>query len=180
MLKEVKCNMSSCTICAMSTHTAPRPLSPLVIDLDMELLKSQGNTAIMIVVNRFSKSIKLFPLLDLSTVFQTAEFVFQHVFWHFVHPRRHCELLWAPIHILCLGRVHGEAGGLHEPHLWLSPTSQQPSGASKPKGGSISQILLCLQPGGLVLLWAEYSQNSLRHAATQVMPFQCVLGHKPP
>lgn len=30
------------------------------------------------------------------------------------------------------------------------------------------------------LTWVEYSRNSLRHSATNFMPFQCVLGYQPP
>lgn len=30
------------------------------------------------------------------------------------------------------------------------------------------------------LPWAKYAQNSIRHCATKLTPFQCVLGYKPP
>ena len=41
---------------------------------------SQGNTTILVVVDRFSKSCHLFPLPGLPTALQTAEALFTHVF----------------------------------------------------------------------------------------------------
>ena len=51
-----------------------------------DLPPSQGNTTILVVVDRFSTSCHLLPLPGLPTALQTVEALFTHVFWHYGVP----------------------------------------------------------------------------------------------
>ncbi|KAK3558123.1 hypothetical protein QTP86_009876 [Hemibagrus guttatus] len=62
------------------------PWSHLLVDFLMDLPDSGGFTAVMVVVDRFSKGCKLIPLKGLPTTMQTAEVMFQHVFRNFGLP----------------------------------------------------------------------------------------------
>ncbi|KAK3526426.1 hypothetical protein QTP70_025456 [Hemibagrus guttatus] len=63
-----------------------RPWSHLSVDFLMDLPDSGGFTAIMVVVDRFSKGCKLVPLKGLPTAMQTADAMFAHVFRNFGLP----------------------------------------------------------------------------------------------
>ncbi|KAK3531056.1 hypothetical protein QTP70_008759 [Hemibagrus guttatus] len=63
-----------------------RPWSYLSVDFLMDLPDSGGFTAIMVVVDRFSKGCKLVPLKGLPTAMQTADAMFAHVFRNFGLP----------------------------------------------------------------------------------------------
>ena len=52
----------------------------------LRISSSQGNTAILVVVDRFSKSCHLLPLPVLPTALQTAEALFTHVFRNYGVP----------------------------------------------------------------------------------------------
>ncbi|KAK3536173.1 hypothetical protein QTP70_032726 [Hemibagrus guttatus] len=56
-----------------------RPWSHLSVDFLTDLPDSGGFTAVMVVVDRFSKGCKLIPLKGLTTAMQTAEAMFNHV-----------------------------------------------------------------------------------------------------
>ena len=56
------------------------------MDFLTDLPLSQGNTAILIVVDNFSKSCRLLPLPGLPTALQTVEALFTHVFRHYKVP----------------------------------------------------------------------------------------------
>ncbi|XP_064805797.1 uncharacterized protein LOC135522988 [Oncorhynchus masou masou] len=47
---------------------------------------SQGNTTVLVIVDRFSKSCRLLPLPGIPTALQTAEALFTHVFRHYGVP----------------------------------------------------------------------------------------------
>uniref|UniRef100_A0A674DKD0 Gypsy retrotransposon integrase-like protein 1 n=1 Tax=Salmo trutta TaxID=8032 RepID=A0A674DKD0_SALTR len=97
--KDVQFYVSSCSVCAQSKaprhlprgklHPLPvpqRPWSHLSVDFLTDLPVSQGNTTILVVVDRFSKSCRLIPLPGLPTALQTAEALFTHVFRHYGVP----------------------------------------------------------------------------------------------
>ncbi|KAK3505869.1 hypothetical protein QTP70_019370 [Hemibagrus guttatus] len=63
-----------------------RPWSHLSVDFLTDLPDSGGSTAIMVVVDRFSKGCKLVPLKGLPTAMQTADAMFAHVFRNFGLP----------------------------------------------------------------------------------------------
>ncbi|KAL0148033.1 hypothetical protein M9458_056648 [Cirrhinus mrigala] len=57
-----------------------RPWSHIGVDFVTDLPNSEGNTCILVTVDRFSKSCKLIPLKGLPIALETAEHLFQHVF----------------------------------------------------------------------------------------------------
>ncbi len=63
-----------------------RPWSHLGVDFVTDLSTSEGNTCILVVVDRFSKSCRLIPLKNLPTAMETADQMFNHVFRYFGIP----------------------------------------------------------------------------------------------
>ncbi|KAK3565138.1 hypothetical protein QTP86_000246 [Hemibagrus guttatus] len=63
-----------------------RPWFHLSVDFLMDLPNSGGYTAVLVVVDRFSKGCKLIPLKGLPSAMQTAEVLFVHVFRNFGLP----------------------------------------------------------------------------------------------
>ncbi len=63
-----------------------RPWSHLGIDFVMDIPVSEGNTCILVAVDRFSKACKLIPLRGLPTALETAEHLFHQVFRNFGVP----------------------------------------------------------------------------------------------
>ncbi|KAI2644263.1 Transposon Tf2-8 polyprotein [Labeo rohita] len=89
----------NCSDCAMSTSPRQLPTGKLVLlpipqrpwshigmDFVTDLPSSEGNTCILVLVDRFSKMCKCFPLKGLPTALETAEHLFQQVFRHFGLP----------------------------------------------------------------------------------------------
>ncbi|KAI2646863.1 Transposon Tf2-6 polyprotein [Labeo rohita] len=58
----------------------------LGIDFITDLPDSEGNTCVLVIVDRFSKACKLIPLRGLPTAVETAELLFNQVFRHFGLP----------------------------------------------------------------------------------------------
>ncbi|KAK3536390.1 hypothetical protein QTP86_008851 [Hemibagrus guttatus] len=63
-----------------------RPWSHLSVDFLTDLPDSGGYTAVLVVVDRFSKGCELIPLKGLPSAMQTAEALFVHVFRNFGLP----------------------------------------------------------------------------------------------
>jgi hypothetical protein len=63
-----------------------RPWSHLGVDFVTDLPPSDGNTCILVIVDRFSKACRLLPLKALPTAMETAELMFNHVFRYFGIP----------------------------------------------------------------------------------------------
>ena len=97
--RDVRFYVSSCSVCAQSKAprhlprgklqplpVPQRPWTHLSVDFLTDLPPSQGNTTILVVVDRFSKSCRLIPLPGLPTALQTAEALFTHVFRHYGVP----------------------------------------------------------------------------------------------
>ncbi|KAL0150019.1 hypothetical protein M9458_054678, partial [Cirrhinus mrigala] len=91
--------VQSCSVCAMSTSPRQlptgklvplpipqRPCSHIGVDFVTDLPSSEGNTCILVMVDRFSKMCKFFPLKGLPTALETAEHLFQQLFRHFGLP----------------------------------------------------------------------------------------------
>ncbi|KAK3531230.1 hypothetical protein QTP70_015224 [Hemibagrus guttatus] len=91
--------VQSCSTCAQSRVSRQLPeglLEPLPtpqclwshlsVDFLTDLPNSGGFTTVMVVVDRFSKACKLIPLKGSPTAMQTAEAMFQNVFWNFGLP----------------------------------------------------------------------------------------------
>ncbi|KAK3549028.1 hypothetical protein QTP70_027750 [Hemibagrus guttatus] len=104
LASDVEGHVRACSTCAQAwtSHQLPegpleplpiprRPWSHLSVDFLMDLLDSGGYTAVMVVVDRFSKGCKLIPLKGLPSAMQTAEALFLHVFQNLVCLRTLCR-----------------------------------------------------------------------------------------
>ncbi|KAI2646807.1 Transposon Ty3-G Gag-Pol polyprotein [Labeo rohita] len=91
--------VQSCSVCAMSNSPRmlpvgklvplpfpERPWSHLGVHFVTDLPSSEGNTCVLVIVDRFSKTCKFVPLKGLPTAMETAEHLFHQVFHHFGIP----------------------------------------------------------------------------------------------
>lgn len=136
----------------------------------------------LVIIDRFSKSLRPIPLVNLPSAFTTAELLFNHVFRYFGIPE---DLV-------------SDQGPQFTSRAWesfmekLGVTVSLTSGYHPQANGQVEQAnqeigrFLCTfcstnpEDWSRFLPWAEYAKNSLRHSATQLTPFQCVLGFQPP
>uniref|UniRef100_A0A4W5L7V2 Gypsy retrotransposon integrase-like protein 1 n=1 Tax=Hucho hucho TaxID=62062 RepID=A0A4W5L7V2_9TELE len=99
MARDVRRFVQGCPDCAISKNprhlpsgkllplpVPRRPWSHLGVDFATDLPPSEGNTCILVIVDRFSKSCRLIPLKGLPTAMSTAELLFTHVFRYFGIP----------------------------------------------------------------------------------------------
>lgn len=94
MAADVWTFVAACTVCMRSKsshrpsagllqplpHPTPPPRSHIAVDFVTGLPPSEGNTAILTVVDRFSKVEHFVPLPKLPTTLETANLLIQHVF----------------------------------------------------------------------------------------------------
>ncbi|KAI2666816.1 Transposon Tf2-6 polyprotein [Labeo rohita] len=162
--------------------TPNRPWSHLGVDFITDLPASGGNTCILVIVDRFSKFCRLIPLKGLTTAWETAQLLFNHVFRPYGLPEdivsdrgpQFISRVWRAFFRL-LGVTVSLSSGYHP------QTNEQ----TERKIQKVGQFLRTFCHGhqstwNQYLGWAEYAQNSLRQATTGLTPFQCILGFQPP
>ncbi|KAL0192813.1 hypothetical protein M9458_011109, partial [Cirrhinus mrigala] len=158
------------------------PWSHIGVDFVTDLPNPEGNTCILVTVDRFSKSCKLIRLKGLPTALETAEHLFQHVFRNFGLPEeivsdrgpQFISHVWKAFFKL-LGISVNLSSGYHP----------QTNGQTERKIQELGRYLWSYCQGdqhswSRFLPWTEYAQNSLRQDTTGLTPFQCVLGFQPP
>ncbi|KAL0172695.1 hypothetical protein M9458_033006, partial [Cirrhinus mrigala] len=165
--------VQSCSVCAMSTSPCQLPTGKLVplpipqrpwshigVDFVTDLPRSKGNTCILVMVDRFSKMWKFFPLRGLPTAMETAELLFQQLFRHFGLPEE----------------IVSDRGP-----QFISHTNGQTERKIQELGRYLRAYCHEDQHSwSRFLPWAEYTQNSLCQDTTGLTPFQCALGYQPP
>lgn len=106
------------------------PWSHIILDFVTGLPPSEGNTIILTVDDRFSRSAHFMPLAKLLSAAETGELLVQHVFC----PSRDPEG-----HVVGPGATEGVEDFLRGPWgngkslLWLSSTVQWPDGMDEPE-----------------------------------------------
>ena len=195
MVADVREFVSACATCARSkaSHRPPsgllqplpvpsRPWSHLAVDFVTGLPPSQGNTVILTIVDRFSKSVRLLALGGLPTAEETAELLTIHVF----------RLYGLPVDVV------SDRGSQFTSKVWRafcagvgatvslsSGYHPQSNGQAERANQSLESALRCmssLHPSSWSkdLPWVEYSLNAMVNDSTGRSPFECSLGYQPP
>ena len=191
---DVRAFVSACSVCAQSNSTQPpsgqlqplpipkRPWSHIALDFVTGLPPSDGNTTILTVVDRFSKSVHLVPLPKIPSAKKTASLVMLHVFKYHGLPvdvvsdrgpqftshfwKAFCTLIGASVSLS--SGYHPQSNGQTERANQQLETTLRCMAAERPFSWS-SQ-----------LPWVEYSINSLPSASSGLSTFECCLGYQPP
>ncbi|KAK7887001.1 hypothetical protein WMY93_026622 [Mugilogobius chulae] len=187
--------VSACSVCARnkSSHRAPagflrplpipqRPWSHIAVDFVTGLPPSGGNTTILTVVDRFSKSVHFIALPKLPSALETADLLVLHVF----------RLHGIPLDIV------SDRGPQFTSQVWRafcravgasaslsSGYHPQTNGQTERANQDLEAALRCVtahHPASwsIYLPWIEYAHNSLVSSATGMSPFMAANGFQPP
>jgi transposase InsO family protein len=144
------------------------------VDFVTDLPPSQGNTTVLIIVDRFSKACRILPLPVLPSAMQTMEALFAHIFWHYRIPENivsyRCPQFTSRIWKAFMERLAVTVN-------LTSGYRPQTNGQVEWVNQKVGMFLGCYfqaRHGKWVdfLPWAEYVLNSLRYSSTNLTPFQ--------
>lgn len=195
MVADVKNFVHRCTVCQQVKHLTRRSaglLQPIPIptgtwenismDFVTHLPASHGFTAVMVVVDRFSKSVHLGALPTHFTAFKIATLFMDTVCKHHGFPRS-IILDRDPIFISSFWRELFKMTGTT---LRMSTTYHpQTNGQTEVMNRTLEQYLCSFvhhQPATWYKLLAlmEWSYNTSRHTGTGMTPYEVVYGKPPP
>lgn len=195
MSADTKEFVSACSVCARSkpSHRPPagllrplpiphRPWSHIAVDFVTGLPPSEGNSVILTIVDRFSKSVHYIPLPKLPSAFETANLLIHHVFRLHGIPQdivsdrgpQFSSKVWRAF-CRALGATASLSSGFHP----------QTNGQTERANQNLEAALRCVaarHPASWSthLPWIEYSHNSLVSSATGMSPFMAANGFQPP
>ena len=192
---DTRAYVSACTVCARgkSSNRPPagllnplpvpsRPWSHIALDFVTGLPPSKGNSVILTIVDRFSKSVHFVALPKLPTALETADLLVHHV----------VRLHGIPLDIV------SDRGPQFISEVWksfcqalgasVSLTSgyhPQSNGQTERANQDLEAALRCVaaknpSSWSTHLVWVEYAHNSLSCAATGLSPFEGAFGYQPP
>lgn len=195
MDQDVRQFVKACPVCARSksSHQPPagllrplpipgRPWSHIAIDFVTGLPPSQGHTAVLSIIDRFSKAAHFVALPKLPSARETTDLLVTHVFRLHGIPQdivsdrgpQFTSQVWKAF-CTALGATVSLSSGFHP----------QTNGQVERLNQELEEALRCVTSAeptawSTHLAWIEYAHNTLVSLASGLSPFEASLGYQPP